>query len=50
MVAADLEFICLNSSLNLWQESDKNVYSGKVLLQRGTEGWVDIPGHLALLK
>jgi hypothetical protein len=50
MVADDLEFICLNSPGQLVAKSDKNFYSGKVLLKIGTQGWVDVSGHLALLK
>jgi len=38
MVAADLEFIYLNSSGQLVAKSDKNLYSGKVLLHIGTQG------------
>jgi hypothetical protein len=50
MVAADMEFMCLNSSGQLLAKSDKNLYSGKVVLHIGTQGWVDVPGHLTLLK
>jgi hypothetical protein len=52
MDAADLEFIqvCLNSSGQLVAKSDKNLYSGNVILQIGTQGWVDVPGYLTLLK